>query len=268
MTMLAVAIGLEAAKVRTRTVLLLVCAAALALSTVSAAFFAWVVAAMVADGVAVGPEEAFAFCVSRASLAPAAAAVVGSLVGGSDLRSGTISATLVRIPRRRTVLAAKYVVAAGASVVLAIAGLAVNASTLAVVGPGVDVWSAPGAVLGSAAGHVGIAVAWGLVACAVAVLSRSPVTGLGVVLGLAYVVEPALGLALTGWGGPWGTVAAHLPFTAISSLQLRYGPDAPVLLADPSTMAAPAVAALVLVAACTALVLASRTSFSGLDVRG
>lgn len=260
------AVWLEWQKLGTRRAFWLTCLVGLVCGGAAAAFLAWVVNEMVAQGVAVSSAEVYSFSVTRTSFAPVMAAVAGALIGGAELRSGVLALTLLRCPRRRQVLAAKYVVVSVTAVGLALAGLATSSiATVLVLGrTGLDIDLA--AWVASSLGHGLVTLVWGVLTCGLAVTLRSPALALAAVLGFAYVVEPAARVALAGQDGWLATLAAHLPFTASASLQNQYGEGAAVLLVPGAEQAAPFVAAIVLALAAAVPVVASVQAFVRQDV--
>ncbi|MEV0644432.1 ABC transporter permease [Phytomonospora sp. NPDC050363] len=164
----------------------------------------WLLAGMVAVTVALSAAAAsVSTCVSPGcggdpvelsltgvDLGQALVAILAVLVIGGEYGSGIFGVTLTAVPRRRVVLAAKAAVVSG---VVAVAGsVAVLGSLLAgrVVLPGgqLVLWPVGGPTLRAAAGSVVYLVLVALLAFGVAAVVRDSATGVGIVLGLLYLV--------------------------------------------------------------------------------
>lgn len=207
-----------------------------AFSIVGTGLAAWAYSAIargvLRGGAHVDGVEAVVFVVCKPSFAPVVAGILGVFAVGSDYRFGTLRTTLLVTPRRHVALAAKVGVSAAVGGALATIGVAVAwivgtlalRPELALPAPAADV-----AVVVIA--EVALAAGWAVFGVAVAVLVRSQIFALAVLLAVPYALESVVrSLALTS-GHHWlATLAGYLPFAAGSAMTHISGASGGTLL--------------------------------------
>ncbi|HSK25852.1 MAG TPA: hypothetical protein VK894_02965 [Jiangellales bacterium] len=166
-----------------------------------------------ADLVAVGVTGG-----SQFSPLPFAAVLVGILgvfATGHEFRHGTVQPTLLALPRRSVLVAAKLLVVAAVGAVTAVAGLLLN--WLVTVGSRGEIVGLPSAEV--LIGYVLFVVLWGLLGAGLALLFRNIPGALVVLLVVPLVVEPLIsGLSFVPALSGLRDVVPYLPFTAGTSL--------------------------------------------------
>lgn len=194
---LAAAVRMEVARLRTLRSTAVLLAAALLVGALGAAGFC-ALGARTDLGRSGLLEALTAGSAVGLSLTGVLAAVAGALASSSDHRHGAARAALVLVPRRGALLAARAVVVASWSAVLAGASL-VAATAVVAAWPGEPLWGAAPrlAVLAvPLAGFVALVALHGLAGCALASLLRSAPLAVGLVVAWPLVLEPLLRLAL------------------------------------------------------------------------
>jgi hypothetical protein len=150
------------------------------------------------------------------------AGLIGVLVAGQDQRRGMSSTTLLAVPRRGALFAARLIVTACWAGAAAVAALTVSY---------VVAWQRLGArwgigvitqghVVAALAGQVVLAVLTAILGLGLVALLRRPVLAAVVLLSLPLLIEPAVHRTLlhhssAGWAR---TVVDYLPFRAASSM--------------------------------------------------
>lgn len=166
-------------------------------------------AALVAVGVTGG---------SQFSPLPFAAVLVGILgvfATGHEFRHGTVQPSLLALPRRSALVAAKLVVVALVGAGAAVAGLALN-WVVTVVSRGAVVSVPDGEIL---LGYVVFVVLWGWLGAALALLFRNIPGALVVLLVVPLVVEPLISALSLVRAMDWlRDIVPYLPFSAGTSL--------------------------------------------------
>ncbi|NYF97367.1 ABC transporter permease [Janibacter cremeus] len=143
---------------------------------------------------------------------------VGVMQIGSEYRHKTITSTFLGVPRRATVMGAKVIS------LLAIGAMYGVISLLGSVGVGALVLSARGAEVFPAAGvartlalSLLVLGLWALIGLGAGILIPNQVAALLIAIGVAWIVEPLAGVALTFWD--WGQdVAQFLPSAATQAM--------------------------------------------------
>jgi ABC-2 type transport system permease protein len=143
---------------------------------------------------------------------------IGVMTIGSEYRHQTITATFLAVPRRGRVMAAKVVslLVIGAFYgVLSLAG-AVGAGTLVLTAKGHQPF-ADSSIWRSLALSLLVLGLWALIGLGVGILIPNQVAALLISVGVAWIVEPVLGLvlALTDWGK---SIAPYLPSRATQAM--------------------------------------------------
>jgi len=166
-------------------------------------------AALVAVGVTGG---------SQFSPLPFAAVLVGILgvfATGHEFRHGTVQPSLLALPRRSALVAAKLVVVALVGAGAAVAGLVLN-WVVTVVSRGAVVSLPDGEIL---LGYLVFVVLWGWLGAALALLFRNIPGALVVLLVVPLVVEPLISALSLVPALDWlSDVVPYLPFSAGTSL--------------------------------------------------
>ncbi|HSK54069.1 MAG TPA: hypothetical protein VK908_02330 [Jiangellales bacterium] len=155
---------------------------------------------------------------SQFSPLPFAAVLVGILgvfATGHEFRHGTVQPTLLALPRRSVVVAAKLVVVALVGAGTAVAGLALNwMVTIASRGEAVALPD-----VGVLVGYMTFVVLWGVLGAGLALLFRNIPGALVVLLVVPLVVEPLLSALSFVPALSWlRDLVPYLPFSAGTSL--------------------------------------------------
>lgn len=143
---------------------------------------------------------------------------IGVMTIGSEYRHQTITATFLAVPRRGRVMAAKVVslLVIGAFYgVLSLAG-AVGAGSLVLTAKGHQPFADP-SIWRSLALSLLVLGLWALIGLGVGILIPNQVAALLISVGVAWIVEPVLGLvlALTDWGK---SISPYLPSRATQAM--------------------------------------------------
>ncbi|WIM96399.1 ABC transporter permease [Actinoplanes oblitus] len=119
--------------------------------------------------------------------------VLGVLVLGSEFSGGAIRVTFVAVPRRLRVIAAKALVVAAASALLATVSLGLGYAAAVPLLSRAKLADVPfGTVLSLLAGQIGYCVLVGLFAYAVTLLVRNTAAGVGLTLGVLLLLRLVL----------------------------------------------------------------------------
>ncbi|MGQ0630359.1 MAG: hypothetical protein ACT4P1_04910 [Sporichthyaceae bacterium] len=193
------------------------------LALLTAGGVAWFVARDISSGIEQISDQStvLSLLTGAADLGPVSviailAGLVGVLAFGSEYRHGLMPATLVAVPRRGALLAAKLAVLAAFAGLLAVACVAV-AYAVGRVEIG-SAWTTSvlteGQVARALAGYVGLVVLTAVLGAGLAAIVRSiPVAAIAL-LAIPAVLEPALVWVGTRSGLPVGDAESYLPFTA------------------------------------------------------
>lgn len=200
---------------------------AIAVFVVSAGFAALFGFLMTMDQAGVPPEQQFggspeevakSVYTAGLSIAYLLTLAIGVMQIGSEYRHKTITSTFLAVPHRATVMGAKVL---SLLVIGAMYGLISLAGS---VGVGAAVLSARGAEVFPTAG-VGRTLAlsllvlglWALIGLGAGILIPNQVAALLIAIGVAWIVEPLVGFALTFWD--WGSdVGQYLPSAATQAM--------------------------------------------------
>ncbi len=182
----------------------------------------------VAPGAAPTPSEAIAFVLGRGSIMPAVAGVAAAMLIGAEFRHQTVQLTLAVTPRPRVVVCAYLGVQSAMATVLGVLGAALS---VAVVGVGLGLWSAPAAVAAAVGTHVFTCVVWSVWGGVSVLIVRSRTVAVTVLLCWTGVVEPSVGgVAAVAGDERLAAAAAYLPFALLGSLTRALAPSDGVLL--------------------------------------
>lgn len=193
-------------------------------SAVVTALAAWgysgVILGMRSDGLAVDNREAVVLVVSKPSMAPVVAGILGVFAVGNEYRHGTMRLTLLVTPRRATALGAKAALVAGFGAVLALANLAVAWVVGALVLAGaVSLSLSVAALIQFHLAQVLLVAGWALIGVALAAVLRSQAFALAVLLAIPFAIEPAVRTVGMLSGQTWlERTSGFLPFTAGSAM--------------------------------------------------
>lgn len=255
------AIRLEWDKAR-RSRVVVVALVALVVGTGALAFlYAWISSAVSKETPASIPEI-LAFCVVKASLAPAAASLLGAWLGGMEHRGRIWALTLLRLPRRVQVLNAKLTILGTLAAVGALSAMAVTSVAITLfLGTNVLVTDIH-ATVWLMVSHVLVTVSWGVAGCCLGVAMRSALGAMGVLVAISVVIEPAIQSIATSAGGWISTASALLPLAVTTSVQMPISDEPFVLFAaNVSTLPAP-VSAFALLGYVALAVVASHLRFA------
>jgi ABC-2 type transport system permease protein len=144
-------------------------------------------------------------------------AVLGVLVISGEYSTGQIRSSFMAVPNRLPVLAAKALVFAGATFVVALAGVVISyVVTMPILaGKGIDAAPTDPALWLAFLGAAAYLVFIGLISLAIGAALRSTAGGIAASLGLLLVVPTIFQLIPAEWAG---VVASWLPGTAGQSL--------------------------------------------------
>lgn len=158
---------------------------------------------------------------SGVPLPPVLVGLVGAFSMGHEYRYGTIRPTLIALPRRQSVLAAKVLVVSAWALLLAVVHLAV-AYLVCVVYPGQELttgagWEPAGRV---AVGFAVLMVLWSLVGLALGGLTRNMPAAIVILLVVPLVVESVVFglLVFVDALEPLRWMTSYLPFSAGQAL--------------------------------------------------
>lgn len=144
---------------------------------------------------------------------------IGVIQIGSEYRHSTITSTFLATPRRATAMLAKVaallVVGTGYGVVSLLGSVSVGALTLNLRGadafPSVE-------VLRTIALSLLVLGLWALIGLGVGILIPNQVAALLIGVGVAWIVEPLVGLAIKAWDFGQEHVAPYLPSEATNAI--------------------------------------------------
>lgn len=152
------------------------------------------------------------------SLAYLFALALGILAMAGEYRHQTMSATVLSVPRRPRIVLAKLAaligVGAAYGVATVVAGMAAGAPVLAF--RGADVWRSGAGIPRSLLLAVLAVALWTLIGLGIGTLIRNQVVALLVAIGVAWIAEPLISLALNALDV--GEVARFLPTSATSAV--------------------------------------------------
>jgi ABC-type transport system involved in multi-copper enzyme maturation permease subunit len=143
---------------------------------------------------------------------------LGIIAMSGESRHQTMTATVLASPRRIRIVVAKLaaltIAGAGYGTATALAGVAVGAPIIMLRGGSARLFSdgVPGAM---ALAVLAVAL-WAVLGLGIGTLIRNQVVALLVAIGIAWLAEPLLSLALNAL--KWGFVAKYLPSSATSAL--------------------------------------------------
>jgi ABC-type transport system involved in multi-copper enzyme maturation permease subunit len=144
---------------------------------------------------------------------------IGVLQIGSEYRHKTISGTFLAVPKRAKVMLAKIVALLGLGALYGLISLAGSVITGAIVlnARGFDPFPST-EVLRTLALSLLVLGLWALIGLGAGILIPNQVAALLIAVGVAWIVEPLIGFALTFWD--WGAehVAKFLPSSATSAM--------------------------------------------------
>jgi ABC-2 type transport system permease protein len=144
---------------------------------------------------------------------------IGVLVIGSEYRHKTLSVTFLAVPKRVKVMLAKVVAILGIGglygVLFLVAALGVGGTILAT--QGLPAFPEAGQLARTLLLLLLVLGLWGLIGLGAGILIPNQVAALLIMIGLAWMVEPVLGLVLsfTSWGAP---VAQFFPSQATQAM--------------------------------------------------
>lgn len=243
-----------------------------AIAVLGTALAAWAYSAITRNvllgGDQVDPLEALQFVVSKPSFAPVAAGILGAVAVGGDYRHGTIRTTLLVTPRRGRVLVSRALVTAALGAGLAAVGAVVawGVGTLALRNT-LSLSVAPGPAALLVVAEMALAAGWAVFGVAVALLVRSQIVALVVLLAVPYAVESVVrSVALTS-GNHWlATVSGYLPFAAGSAMTHVSPATGRVLLDAATADLGPAAGALIFFGSVGILAVSAALRFTRQDV--
>lgn len=141
--------------------------------------------------------------------------IIGVLFIGQEYRHQTITSTLLAVPRRGEVIGAKLVglaVVASANALLYVIVSVLVGGTVLTIG-GYPVFPEPPELIRALALVALVLTVWAFLGFAIGVLIRNQIAALLVAVGIAWIVEPLLSVALT--FAEWGEgIAPYLPGAA------------------------------------------------------
>jgi ABC-2 type transport system permease protein len=267
LTSLSHAMAYEWTRIRT-TRLAWYLAAVAVIATAVAAWAYSAIAMRVAGSTPVDPREAVTFVISRPSFAPVVAGLLGVVAIGSDYRYGTMRTTLLVTPRRGIALGAKALVAGGVGAGLALLNLLVAwAVAVKALDGRVTLSVGPLDVVQLVAAETALAAGWALFGLFVAVLVRTQLIAVGLILTVPFIFEGmvrSMGL-LTGQG--WlQHIGGYLPFTAGTAMTDLSNRAGGVLLASNGDRAGPLLGTVIFVSTIAMLGLLGQSHFRRQDV--
>lgn len=149
--------------------------------------------------------------------------ILGVLSVGHDYRHGTIAPTLTALPNRSALVAAKLILIAVTSAVVALLNISVNYLLLTVMRGAPELDDRGEAAL---VGYLVLLVLWGVLGVASTLLTRITALVLPLLFVLPLVVEPVLSaLTLIPALSDLQPLTRFLPFTAGTQLAQALGPD-------------------------------------------
>jgi ABC-2 type transport system permease protein len=154
---------------------------------------------------------------------------IGVMSIGSEYRHKTISATFLATPRRTRAMLAKVV---SLVVIGALYGLISLVGSVAVGAVGLTLIDRPlfpsSEVVRSLALSLLVLGLWGLIGLGIGILIPNQVAALLIGVGVAWIVEPLLGLALSAWEFGREHIAEYLPSQATGAVVngISQSPDA------------------------------------------
>ena len=144
---------------------------------------------------------------------------IGVIQIGSEYRHGTISSTFLAVPRRGTAMLAKVVallaIGAGYGVVSLLGSVAMGALTLNLRGE--DAFPSDEVVRTIALSLLVLGL-WALIGLGVGILIPNQVAALLIGVGVAWIVEPLLGLGIKAWDFGREHIAPYLPTEATNGI--------------------------------------------------
>ncbi|WP_404381377.1 ABC transporter permease subunit [Knoellia locipacati] len=145
--------------------------------------------------------------------------VMGIMQIGSEYRHKTITSTFLSTPRRARVMAAKIVALLGIGAVYGLISLvgSVVAGAIVLQARGFDAFPST-QVLRSLALSLLVLGLWALIGLGVGILIPNQVAALLIAIGVAQIVEPLAGFALTFWDFGQEHVAKFMPSQATNAM--------------------------------------------------
>lgn len=144
---------------------------------------------------------------------------IGVIQIGSEYRHSTITSTFLSVPRRATAMLAKIIalllIGIGYGVVSLLGSVSVGALTLSLRGE--DAFPSP-EVLRTLALSLLVLGLWSLIGLGIGILIPNQVAALLIGVGLAWIVEPLLGLALKAWEFGREHIAPFMPTEATNAI--------------------------------------------------
>ena len=144
---------------------------------------------------------------------------IGVIQIGSEYRHSTISATFLAVPRRGIAMLAKVVallvIGFGYGVISLVGSVSVGAAVLGLQGE--DAFPSD-QVLRTIALSLLVLGLWALIGLGVGILIPNQVAALLIGVGVAWIVEPVLGLAIKAWDFGHDHVAPYLPSEATQAI--------------------------------------------------
>jgi hypothetical protein len=153
---------------------------------------------------------------------------IGVLQIGSEYRHKTITGTFLGVPKRGRVMLAKVIALLGLGALYGLLSLAGSVITGAIVlnARGFDPFPSSDIIRTLALGLLVLGL-WGLIGLGAGILIPNQVAALLIAIGVAWIVEPLLGFALTFWD--WGAenIAKFLPSSATNAMinSVQQSPD-------------------------------------------
>lgn len=154
---------------------------------------------------------------------------IGVIQIGAEHRHGTISSTFLAVPRRARAMLAKVVallvIGVGYGVVSLLGSVSVGALVLDL--RGADAFPST-EILRTLALSLLVLGLWALIGLGVGILIPNQVAALLIGVGVAWIVEPLLGLAMSAWAFGRDHIAPYLPSEATNAIvnAVQNSPDA------------------------------------------
>ena len=154
---------------------------------------------------------------------------IGVIQIGAEYRHGTISSTFLAVPRRARAMLAKVVallaIGVGYGVVSLLGSVSVGALVLNL--RGADAFPST-EILRTLALSLLVLGLWALIGLGVGILIPNQVAALLIGVGVAWIVEPLLGLAMSAWSFGRDHIAPYLPSEATNAVvnAVQNSPDA------------------------------------------
>jgi len=182
------------------------------------------------NGIPTGDDEQVANSVYTAGLQVGYLLMltIGVIQIGSEYRHSTISATFLAVPRRGIAMLAKVVallaIGLAYGVVSLLGSVSVGAAVLGLRGQ--DAFPSE-QVLRTIALSLLVLGLWALIGLGVGILIPNQVAALLIGVGVAWIVEPVLGLAIKAWQFGHDHIAPYLPSEATQAIvnAVRSSPD-------------------------------------------